>query len=105
MRPWKQIIFFDFSRNADKALIDKLIILSEAAGANVRGVVFDMGNHTFIKDIKMFKEITYFFPNPVNEDRKVYCFPDSCHCFKNLRNHTNDDGMVITEDDGEKVTL
>ena len=103
--PWKQIIYFQFSKSADRALIDNLIMVCEAADANVRAIVFDMGNHTIMKELKIFKDHNNSFPNPSDISRKVYVFCDVPHCMKNLRNHTLDDGMVIQEEDGSVVTL
>ena len=102
---WKMIIYFQFSKNATLDLVKNLIRNCEAVGANVRGVIFDMGNHTFMSELKLFKKLTHTFPNPVDESRNVFVFPDAPHCLKNLRNHTNDDGMVILNDDGARVDL
>ena len=47
---WKQIIFFDFKTNMTLELLNKIIIACEEHGLGVRGVCFDLGNHTFLKD-------------------------------------------------------
>ena len=43
--------------------------------------------------------------NPVNNERKVYIFPDVPHCLKNLRNHCLDSTMVIDKGGGLRITL
>ena len=89
--PWKQVIFYDFQTNMTKELLDSLIIKCEEHGLKVRGVVFDLGNHTFQKDMGLMKydqiEEKFFFLNPYDNSRKVYLFPDCPHMIKLLRNH------------------
>ena len=100
---WKQIIFFDFQTNMTKELLDKIIICCEQHGLFIRGVCFDLGNKTYLKDTELSKQDKidekYFFENPYDTSRKVYQFPDNPHNFKNLRNHTLDHGLLIPHGD------
>ena len=75
-------------------LLNKLIVMCESVNACVRAIVFDMGNHTIMKELGIFATKNYFFMNP-SQERKVYLFPDTPHCLKNLRNH-----ILNTEMDG-----
>ena len=65
--------------------LKQIILRMENDGFHVKAVVFDMGNSTFLKDIK-YKDHTYFFSNPADVNRKVYIFPDACHLIKSARN-------------------
>ena len=101
--PWKQVIFYDFQTNMTKELLDSLIIKCEEHGLKVRGVVFDLGNHTFQKDMGIMKydqiEEKFFFLNPYDNSRKVYLFPDCPHMIKLLRNHCLDYGILIPHEE------
>ena len=101
--PWKQVIFYDFQANMTKELLDALIIKCEEHGLKVRGVAFDLGNHTFLKDMGIMKydqiEEKFYFLNPFDNSRKVYLFPDCPHMIKLLRNHCIDYGILIPDGD------
>ena len=79
IRPWKQLVYFNYDKNMTKKLLDEIITESEKADVNVRGVVFDMGNHTFIKEVKLISQNKTFFLNPVHPTRRVHMFPDVPH--------------------------
>ena len=85
-------------------LLNKLIVLCEESGASVRAVVFDMGNHGIMKELEVFKRKKHFFPNPA-KDRKVFLFPDTPHCLKNLRSHILDSEMIFNKPFGDQVNL
>ena len=65
--------------------LKKIILRMENAGFHIKAVVFDMGNSTFLKDIK-YKDHNHFFCNPADITRKVYIFPDAPHLIKSARN-------------------
>lgn len=47
---FKQVIKYDFDINMTKEYLMEIIKQCEGVGANVRGCVMDMGNHTFLSD-------------------------------------------------------
>ena len=47
---FKQVIKYDFDINMTKKYLMEIIKQCEEVGAQVRGVVMDMGNHTFLSD-------------------------------------------------------
>ena len=47
---FKQVIKYDFDINMTKKYLMEIIKQCEEVGAQVRGVVLDMGNHTFLSD-------------------------------------------------------
>lgn len=102
---WKQIIYYQFSKNKDKNLLGFLIEKAKACNANVRGVAFDMGNQVFLKELGIFSSINHSHPNPVNHNRKVFLFPDVPHSIKNLRNHILDDGMIYKPANGPDIKM
>ena len=89
LEPWKQVIFYDFDKNRSKKLFLDIV----TACQSVRGAVFDMGNHTFIKDCKLMREGNNFLPNPNLSGKKIYLFPDVPHLLKRFRDHTLDYGI------------
>ena len=84
--PQKQPVYYDFDKNMDKKLLNEIITKMENNGFKVYGAVFDMGNHTLIKQLKL-KDGNYFMENPVDASRNVYMFPDVPHIIKRARNH------------------
>ena len=48
---FKQIIWYNFDVDMTVQLITEIIEDCEAVGAWIRGLSFDMGNHTFISDV------------------------------------------------------
>ena len=100
MEPWKQVIFYDFDKNMDKSLLIDIITTCQEYGVVVRAVVFDMGNHTLIKNLKVLKEGTSYFMNPTFQDQKILLFPDAPHCLKRLRDHTLDYGIRFPDGEG-----
>ena len=104
--PWKQIIYFDFDKEMSKSLLFKLIEKCEFAYSPVRAVICDMGNKKVLSQLGVnMRSRKFFFPNPFQENRNVYIFPDMCHCVKNMRNHTLDYGMYIKQGDQSHVAL
>ena len=97
MKPWKQIIFYDFDKNMSTELLMSIIDMCERSNARVRGIICDMGNHTLLSKLGVYSNQNYFFLNSVNPVRRIYIFPDVPHCLKNLRNHTLDYGMLVKE--------
>ena len=96
IKPWKQVVYFDFDSDMKKNLLLPLIRISEEYGCKVRGFVCDMGNKALLRELGVkINKWNYFIPNPVEPSRSVYIFPDMPHCIKLLRNHTLDEGMVI----------
>ena len=80
---WKQVIFFDFDCNMTKDLLSHIIVKCENFGINIRGIVFDMGNHTFIKELKVRSELNHVMVNPADSSRHIFLFPDCPHGIKN----------------------
>ena len=60
IHPWKQIIYYDFDTTMNKSLLDSIINLCELSNAKVRGIVCDMGNHTLLKELGVYKEKKMF---------------------------------------------
>ena len=79
----------------DKELLFSIIGMCEQNNAKIRGIVCDMGNQRLLSQSNVYAQKSYFFYNPVDENRKVYIFPDIPHCLKNLRNHTLDHNLII----------
>ena len=100
---FKLVLAYDFDVTVDKKLIESVILKCESVGAKVRCIVFDLGNKTLVKDLKIASG-KYFFENPLRKSDKVYCIPDSIHGFKNLRNHIVDYGIRIKFEE-DYVTL
>ena len=95
IHPWKQIVYYDFDTNMDMKLLNTLIIQCEQSNVKVRAIVCDMGNAQLLSHLKVYKSHNNFFPNPFVEKRKLYIICDTPHCFKNMRNHTLDYGMIV----------
>ena len=98
---WKQVIFFDFDCNMSKDLISTIILKCENVGVHIRAIVFDMGNHTFIRQLRIRTELNYKMVNPADPSRLIYFFPDCPHNLKNLRNHNLDKGCLFLGGDDE----
>merc|ERR1711954_209811 len=89
-----------------RKLLFKIIEKCENVICRVKGIICDMGNKTLLSELGVnLKSSKYFFPNPYEESRLVYIFPDMCHCVKNMRNHTMDYGMVIKLSDNNVISL
>ena len=89
-----------------KTLLFRLIEKCELAYSPVRAIVCDMGNKKLLSQLGVnMRSRQFYFENPFQENRKVYIFPDMCHCVKNMRNHTLDYGMTIKLGDQSDVTL
>ena len=106
---WKQIIYFDFSTQMSKELIERIIIACEKKGLRIRGLTFDLGNHKFQSETEIMKSVHGSFrhsmTNPADPSRKVYMFPDIPHMIKLMRNHCLDHGLAFLNDTGEYCTL
>ena len=106
---WKQIIYFDFSTQMSKELIERIIIACEKKGLRIRGLTFDLGNHKFQSETEIMKSVHGSFrhsmTNPTDPSRKVYMFPDIPHMIKLMRNHCLDHGLAFLNDTGEYCTL
>lgn len=89
----------------DKSLLCSIICLCEENGANVRGIVCDMGNSKLLKELDVYRDKKHFFENPCKKERKVYIFPDVPHCLKNLRNHCLDYDLCIKNSDGSMTVI
>ena len=87
-----------------KKLVEKIILRMEKEGFMIHGVVCDMGNHTFQKQMKM-KDLNNSFKNPADEKRNVYIFPDIPHMIKLGRNHLMDKGFLVPDKYGKLVYL
>ena len=105
MRPWKQVIYYDFDQIMTKKLLLYMIELCEEHFAEVRVVVCDMGNGKLLSSLDVYKTHNHYFQNPKVPSRKVYIVPDVPHCLKNLRNHTLDDDLIIQKSGGNSTTL
>ena len=82
--PFKMPIFYDFDVEADKTLVEEIIMEIEARGGRVRAVVCDMGNAKFLgKDgMKLYQTGNHSFQNPARPDHKVWVIPDIVHLIK-----------------------
>lgn len=78
-KPWKQVIYYQYDQNMTKKLLLEIIEQCEKSNIKIRGVAFDMGNHTFIKEVKLISQNKHYFQNPADRKRKVYLFPDVPH--------------------------
>ena len=103
--PWKQIMYYDFDKTMNRELLMKIITVCEGNKAKVREIVCDMGNCGLLSKLGFYSNKTYYFDNPVDQNRKVCIFPDVPHCVKNLENHALDYGIVIKQQSGEQVSL
>ena len=102
---WKQVIFFDFDTSMDKNLITSLILKCEAIGIRIRGISFDLGNPTFLREFGILNDLTHFMTNPADATRVIYFFPDVPHLLKLCRNHILDKGLRIYDEDGNSHDL
>ena len=82
---WKQMIFFYFDTPMTKDLITKIIIKSEGAGIRIRGISFDLGNQTFLRQFGIIQDLNHFMENPADPSRVIYFFPDVPHLIKLFR--------------------
>ena len=101
---WKQVIYFSFDTPMRKDLLLDLIKKCEAAGAKVQGVVFDLGNHGFLKEFQILSDGQNRIQNPVDQNRDIFFFADAPHMLKLLRNHLLDKGFTLTSK-GSSVNL
>ena len=88
-----------------KDLLNQLILMAEKCHAKVRVMVCDMGNTKLLKELNVYRTKYYYFPNPINQSRKVYIVTCIPHCFKNLRNNTLDYKLIYNAPDGKEVRL
>ena len=63
-------VYYKFDTNMTKELLDKITIECEKSGVNVRGVVFDMGNQTKLRNE---------YEHPSDPGKRIYLFPDVPH--------------------------
>jgi hypothetical protein len=89
---WKLQVFYAFDTTMTKKLLSELITEIEKHRAIVRGVAADLGNHTFLSQLGLTKDQSWF-QHPTDETRKIYFFPDAPHLLKLLRNHLIDQGL------------
>ena len=75
------------------AKIEEIILRMESEGFRVRGVTFDLGNKTFLKNLQNLEK--HYFQNPYDDTRKVFLFPDVPHLIKLCRNHLLDKGKYF----------
>ena len=98
------MIYFSFDMSMRKDLRLDLIVKCEAAGAKVHGVVFDLGNHGFLKQFQILSEQRYSYTNPVDQNRELFFFADTPHMLKLLGNHMLDKGFTLSSE-GKTVNL
>ena len=72
-------VYYKFDTNMTKELLDKITIECEKSGVNVRGVVFDMGNQTFIKEVQLRTKLRNEYEHPSDPGKRIYLFPDVPH--------------------------
>ena len=86
---YKEVVHYNYDTNMTKDFLDEVIITMERNGFRVWGTGFDLGNKTFLKQIR-FKDGVFSFDNPYEclmecghthiegrEHRQVYLFPDA----------------------------
>ena len=88
-----------------KDLLNQLILMAEKCHAKVRVMVCDMGNTKLLKELNVYRIKCHYFPNPIDQSRKVYIVTCIPHCFKNLRNNTLDYKLIYNAPDGKEVRL
>ena len=91
---WKIPIFYAFDTTMTKSILLDIIQQAENHKANIRGIACDLGNQKLFSELA-FSEDRHWFPNPSDETRRVYVFPDAPHLLKLLRNHLLDQGLVL----------
>ena len=85
--------------------LNELILRSEQSNAKVCSIVCDMGNTHLLSKLGVYSEQKHYFPNPADQNRRVYIIPDNPHSFKNMRNHTLDSFMIIKKSENLSVVL
>ena len=104
---YKKVLYTAFDKDMCLQLIKDLIVELENVGAKIIMSTFDLGNPKFKADLK-FKELEnddiFCFENPVDPTRKVYCFADSPHLIKLIRNHLIDGGYQLDDDEIFKLS-
>ena len=98
-------MYFDFDKTMTKDLLNQLILMAEKCHAKVRVMVCDMGNTKLLKELDVYRNKCHYFPNPIDQSRKVYIVTCIPHCFKNLRNNTLDYKLIYNAPDGKEVRL
>ena len=85
-------------------MLRSLIVQCENADVKIKAMVGDIGNAQLLSHLKVYKTYNHFFTNPFDKKRKVYIVCDNPHCFKNMRNHTLDYGMII-KSEGQDIVI
>ena len=76
-----------------------MICECEKRNIQIRGLVFDLGNKTFLSEVD-FVNVNFRIPNPAKSERFIYLFPDVPHLLKLFRNHCLDKGFCFQDKDG-----
>lgn len=98
IKPWKQLVFYDFDRNMTKEILFDLIEKIETTGYNVAGMVSDLCP----TNVKLWKTLgigieNCSFRNPAAPDRDVYVCADAPHLIKSIRNNFLDSGFQFPD--------
>ena len=99
------MVYYAFDQDIDVALLNSLIVQSERSNAKIRAIICDMGNTKLLSKLNVYQTHNNFFENPFDVNRKVYIVCDIPHCFKNMRNHTLDYGMVIKQSEKNEIVI
>ena len=89
--------YYDYDTNMDYNLLIKLIRKIQSMNTRIRALVFDLGNHTLLKDLALLETKRHHIPNPDYPGKKIFLFPDPPHMIKLARNHWEDKGLGIME--------
>lgn len=96
LKPWKQLVFYDFDCDMTKNILDNIIHEVETAGFIVAAIVSDLGP----KNLALWKQLNInvnnsSFPNPFECKRPVFVFADVPHLIKLIRNNLLDHGFTL----------
>ena len=80
-------------------VISRVVMKCESISMKIRGLGFDCGNKTFLREVK-FKEFNNKIVNPADPSRYIWLFPCVPHLIKLFRNHCLDKGYQFTDTDG-----
>ncbi|CAI6359722.1 unnamed protein product [Macrosiphum euphorbiae] len=95
---WKQPIFFDFDYDMSVTILNNAIKKLHDVGFLVVAFVSDMGpkNRGLHKKLDITPTKPYF-ENPSIPGEKVFCFADTPHLLKLIRNHLLDNDLILAD--------
>ena len=97
-------MYFEVDEPMRVEVLQKIIETLEEPGFKVRGVSFDLGNPSFLSEVK-FYEGENFIEHPLDPNRKLYLVPDVPHMLKLFRNHMFNKGFYFPKNPFDNVQL